>query len=67
MPRRLPGEPAAVAGGRHECPACGEWKRRGEPCPACVVRAREPYRGDWRIGRRWPIGKIDPKAGAVVT
>ena len=70
MPRRLPGEAAAPARGEHECRACGEWKRRGERCPACAADgepAREPYRGDWRRGARWPINRIDPKGSAVVT
>lgn len=44
-----------------ECHVCGEWTRRGEACGACLPAEGEhvPYVGNWRIGRRWPITRID--------
>ena len=48
---------------RDQCVECGEMSRlRHDLCPACYRKrpARVPYVGNWRIGKAWPIYRIDP-------
>ncbi len=52
-----------------ECDGCGKWSTDargvgmgGWYCPACDKGRSEPYVGNWRIGRAWPISRIDPRA-----
>ena len=51
---------------RDQCVECGEMARlRHNLCPACYRKrpGHVPYVGNWRIGKAWPISKIDPRGG----
>ena len=70
----LPGEPAPAPAPAQECDGCGRWSTDGRGygpggwyCAACDEGRREPYRGDWRIGRAWPISRIAPRGGTRPT
>ena len=48
---------------RDQCVECGEVAfLRHDLCPIChrARPAHVPYVGNWKIGRSWPISKIDP-------